>query len=262
VRVCSFAAAVVVIVVVAVVVECPVFHVPGTVRFCVCYPLLQRWVSCPPPLHNRRDDASGLHPSTRYVYQVKWADNTQVAVRTVNRAQNVSTLLLADVRPGGPQVVADVIHTETSNAWVEVVDSLTFFNHSGRLHFVDLSIANGYVAASITSAVRNRHCCESNGEGLDGCVCVLCLACRRRFRHVALYRVGQPATRVAWLTSGAWEVTSIVSVSTTERTMHYMSTQDGPTQRTLYRTTLLSAGARTRVSPLGWNAASFSPSGL
>ena len=93
-----------------------------------------------------RATTTGLSLASRYVMRVQWADTARLSVRTMNRLQNTSHLLVATLAsPPTTQVLAQEVLTLTDDAWIDAHNSLLFFVDSSSLSFVDLAIApNGY----------------------------------------------------------------------------------------------------------------------
>lgn len=77
--------------------------------------------------------------SNQYIPRINWTQNPDVlAIRRMNRLQNKQDLMLADVTTGETKV----IKTETSEAWIDVNDDLTFLENGNR--FVYTSQESGY----------------------------------------------------------------------------------------------------------------------
>ncbi|MGK7368728.1 MAG: S9 family peptidase [Candidatus Halalkalibacterium sp. M3_1C_030] len=77
--------------------------------------------------------------TNQYIPRINWTQSpATLAIRRMNRLQNKQDLMLADVNSGN----SEVIKTETSNAWVDINDDLTFLENGEQ--FIYLSEESGY----------------------------------------------------------------------------------------------------------------------
>lgn len=75
----------------------------------------------------------------QYIPRINWTrDSNILAIRRMNRLQNEQNLMLADVTTGKTRT----IKTETSNAWIDVNDNLTFLENGEQ--FIYTSEESGY----------------------------------------------------------------------------------------------------------------------
>lgn len=78
-------------------------------------------------------------PRNHYVARMDWADSSsELLIQHLNRAQNRNELVLADARTGSTRI----IHVESDDAWVDVVDDVVWLN--GGSSFTWLSEADGW----------------------------------------------------------------------------------------------------------------------
>ncbi|MGD8426190.1 MAG: S9 family peptidase [Balneolaceae bacterium] len=75
----------------------------------------------------------------QYIPRINWTkDSNTLAIRRMNRLQNKQDLMLANVNTGDTQI----IKTETSDAWIDVNDDLTFLKNGKQ--FIYTSEESGY----------------------------------------------------------------------------------------------------------------------
>ena len=75
----------------------------------------------------------------QYIPRINWTKSSDtLAIRRMNRLQNKQDLMLADVTTGD----TETIKTETSEAWVDVNDDLTFLDNGEQ--FIYVSEESGY----------------------------------------------------------------------------------------------------------------------
>jgi len=75
----------------------------------------------------------------QYIPRINWTTDSEVlSIRRMNRLQNRQDLMLADVNTGE----TEIIKTETSDAWVDINDDLTFLNNGEQ--FIYVSEESGY----------------------------------------------------------------------------------------------------------------------
>ncbi|XP_023392499.1 dipeptidyl aminopeptidase-like protein 6 [Pteropus vampyrus] len=135
-----------------------------------------------------------------YITMVKWATSTKVAVNWLSRAQNVSILTLCDATTG----VCTKKHEDESDAWLHRQNEEPAFSEDGRTFFFVRAIPQG-------------------GQG--------------KFYHVAMSS-SQPNSsndNIQSVTSGDWDVTRILSYDEKRNKIYFLSTEDLPRRRQLYR---------------------------
>jgi dipeptidyl-peptidase-4 len=75
----------------------------------------------------------------QYIPRINWTTDPNIlAIRRMNRLQNKQDLMLANVNTGD----TDVIKTETSDAWIDINDDLTFLDNGEQ--FIYVSEESGY----------------------------------------------------------------------------------------------------------------------
>ncbi|KAM7380904.1 hypothetical protein PAMP_004174 [Pampus punctatissimus] len=125
--------------------------------------------------------------SEYYITMVKWVTEEKLAVRWVNRAQNMSILSLCDVTAG-----------------VCTKNEEPVFSKDCTLFFITMPLKQGS---------------------------------RGTFNHITMISnqsKGQEVN-VRHLTSGSWEVSQILAYDESTNSVYFLSTEDGTTQRQLYR---------------------------
>ncbi|MXQ94183.1 hypothetical protein E5288_WYG010394 [Bos mutus] len=135
-----------------------------------------------------------------YITMVKWATSTKVAVNWLSRAQNVSILTLCDATTG----VCTKKHEDESEAWLHRQNEEPVFSKDGRKFFFVRAIPQG-------------------GQG--------------KFYHITVSS-SQPNSsndNIQSITSGDWDVTKILSYDEKRSQIYFLSTEDLPRRRQLYR---------------------------
>ncbi|KAG7331024.1 hypothetical protein KOW79_004993 [Hemibagrus wyckioides] len=143
---------------------------------------------------------SSLEKSEYYISMVRWVNEERVTVRWLNRAQNTSILTLCYTHTGK----CERKHVMTSDKWIDCQNEEPVFSKDGATFFITLPIKHG-------SQGSFRHLTMMSEQQSDGEVSV---------RH---------------LTSGNWEVTEILAYDESLNAVYYISTEDGVSQRHLYR---------------------------
>ncbi|XP_026768469.3 inactive dipeptidyl peptidase 10 [Pangasianodon hypophthalmus] len=143
---------------------------------------------------------SSLEKSEYYISMVRWVTEERVAVRWLNRAQNTSILTLCYTHTGE----CERKHVMTSDKWIDCQNEEPVFSKDGAKFFITLPIKHG-------SQGSFRHLTMMSEQSTDGEVNV---------RH---------------LTSGNWEVTKMLAYDESLNAVYYISTEDGVSQRHLYR---------------------------
>ncbi|XP_062861669.1 inactive dipeptidyl peptidase 10-like [Trichomycterus rosablanca] len=143
---------------------------------------------------------NSLEKSEYYITMVRWVTEELVAVRWLNRAQNTSILTLCNTHTRE----CSRKHVMTSDKWIDHQNEEPVFSKDGETFFMTLPIKHG-----------------SSGS----------------FRHLAM--MTEPGSgeelNIRHLTSGSWEVTKILAYNENLNTVYYISTEEGASQRHLYR---------------------------
>ncbi|XP_077427277.1 inactive dipeptidyl peptidase 10-like isoform X2 [Vanacampus margaritifer] len=145
-----------------------------------------------------------------YITMVKWIRNTHLAVRWLARAQNASVLTVCDAAVG----VCLARHEDTSDTWIPRQNQEPLFSKDMSKFFL---------------AVPER---QSGGQG--------------EFHHIAMFtkKLQGNKNEIERITSGAWEVTQIVSYDENKQLIYFLSTEDSAQQRHLYSVSTLGAFPR------------------
>eukprot|EP00064_Thunnus_orientalis_P001733 superscaffoldBa00000120_g1736 len=134
-----------------------------------------------------------------YITMVKWATSTKLAVNWLNRAQNNSILTLCEATTG----VCIKKHEDESESWLHRQNEAPLFSHDGNKFFFTRAIPQG-------------------GRG--------------KFFHISM-STSMPNTStdiLQSLTSGDWDVTSILAYNHERNLIYFLSTEDDPKRRHLY----------------------------
>ncbi|AWO95965.1 putative inactive dipeptidyl peptidase 10-like [Scophthalmus maximus] len=139
-----------------------------------------------------------------YVTMVKWISNTHLAVRWVNRPQNVSLLTVCDATLG----VCLQRHKDSSETWLSRQRQEPLFSKDRSRFLLALPVKQG-------------------GQG--------------DFHHITIFtkKVRSDQDEVRHLTSGDWEVTRIVAYDENDQIVYFLSTEDSAQQRHLYSVSTL-----------------------
>ncbi|KAJ3591894.1 hypothetical protein NHX12_007024 [Muraenolepis orangiensis] len=154
-----------------------------------------------------------LEGREHYITMVTWTTPQQVAVRWVNRAQNMSILTLCDV------ITAQCVkkHVMTSEKWLDLQNKEPIFSKDGTFFFITLPLENGRGGS---------------------------------FNHIAMItcQFEDQEVRIRHLTSGGWEVSHILAFDESTDSVYFLSTEDGSAQRQLYRVSTVSPFERSCLS--------------
>ncbi|XP_041663100.1 inactive dipeptidyl peptidase 10-like [Cheilinus undulatus] len=138
--------------------------------------------------------------SEYYITMVKWVTTERLCVRWVNRAQNMSILSLCDVR------TSECIkkHVMTSEKWLDRQNEVPAFSRDCSTFFVTMPLKQG-------------------GRGT--------------FNHITMIsnQSDSQEFNLRHLTSGSWEVSQILAYDENTNSVYFLSTEEGSTQRHLYR---------------------------
>ncbi|XP_076000936.1 A-type potassium channel modulatory protein DPP6-like [Genypterus blacodes] len=134
-----------------------------------------------------------------YITMVKWATSTKLAVNWLNRAQNNSILTLCEATTG----VCIKKHEDESEGWLHRQNEPPLFSQDGNKFFFTRAIPQG-------------------GRG--------------KFFHISMSTtLPNTSTDILQsLTSGDWDVTSILAYSHDRNLIYFLSTEDDPKRRHLY----------------------------
>uniref|UniRef100_UPI00358FC179 A-type potassium channel modulatory protein DPP6-like isoform X2 n=1 Tax=Myxine glutinosa TaxID=7769 RepID=UPI00358FC179 len=144
-----------------------------------------------------------------YLLAITWLDNNSLAATWLNRPQNLSLLSVCDTASGN----CIERHRETSEAWLFQQHETPVVSTDGETLFLPLSTMQG-------------------GRGA--------------FRHLAAIPLQERAGQgVHFLTSGDWEVTSVLAMHPSSNAVYYLATETSPTHRHLYSVETRGAFERT-----------------
>lgn len=136
-------------------------------------------------------------PEGGYIPRIYWtANENQLAIVHLNRAQNHLKLLFSDVANGDSHLIME----ETSDAWIDIFDFFAGINHlfffpKDREEFLWISDRNGW-------------------------------------SHI--YRYDYDGNVINQVTDGQWEVTFVHTVDYDNNRIYYTSTEESPLERHLY----------------------------
>uniref|UniRef100_A0A8D0D5Z1 Dipeptidyl-peptidase 6b n=1 Tax=Sander lucioperca TaxID=283035 RepID=A0A8D0D5Z1_SANLU len=162
-----------------------------------------------------------------YITMVKWATSTKLAVNWLNRGQNNSILTLCEATTG----VCIKKHEDESESWLHRQNEAPLFSHDAHKFFFTRAIPQG-------------------GRG--------------KFFHISM-STSLPNTStdiLQSLTSGDWDVTSILAYNHKRNLIYFLSTEDDPKRRHLYSADTIPPFNRCCLScefKCGYVEVSFSP---
>ncbi|XP_034041971.1 inactive dipeptidyl peptidase 10-like [Thalassophryne amazonica] len=138
--------------------------------------------------------------SVYYITMVKWVTGEKLTVRWVNRAQNMSVLSLCDVTTNSCMQK----HVMTSEKWLDHQTEEPVFSKDCTVFFITMPLKHGG---------------------------------HRTFNHIAMIsnQFQEKEISVHHLTAGSWEVYQILAYDQRTNAVYFLSTEDGSTQRQLYR---------------------------
>ncbi|XP_029559388.1 inactive dipeptidyl peptidase 10-like [Salmo trutta] len=152
---------------------------------------------------------NSFEKSDYYITMVKWVTEEKIAVRWLNRAQNTSILSLCEVAMGA----CVKKHVMTSEKWLDCQNEEPVFSKDGHTFFLTMPIRHGEQGSFHHIAMISD---QFNGDEVN-------------MRH---------------LTSGNWEVSQILEYDERAVTVYFLSTEDGSTQRQLYRVSAMDPSQR------------------
>ncbi|KAK1786786.1 hypothetical protein P4O66_017181 [Electrophorus voltai] len=194
-----------------------------------------------------------------YVTMVKWATSTKLAVNWLNRAQNNSILTLCEATTG----ICTKKHEDESESWLHRQVSQTHrLSHTSRA-FISawrqmplgeprrVWVWSGGVFSD--SDIQNVMDLPQGGLG--------------KFFHISM-STSQPnssSDTLQSLTSGNWDVTEVLAYDEMSQLVYFLSTEDDPKRRHLYRYSASTTGSFNRRclscdSDCGYVSGAFSPS--
>nr|XP_057938819.1 inactive dipeptidyl peptidase 10-like isoform X3 [Doryrhamphus excisus] len=138
-----------------------------------------------------------LEKSEYYITMVKWVTVEKLAVRWVNRAQNMSILSLCDVLNN----TCMKRHVMTSDKWLDRQNEEPFFSKDDTVFFMTLPL--------------NQGSCGT-------------------FHHVTMISIQGQDVKLLPLTSGCWDVTQILAYDENTTTVFFLSKEDSTTQQQMY----------------------------
>ncbi|XP_029385720.1 inactive dipeptidyl peptidase 10-like [Echeneis naucrates] len=136
--------------------------------------------------------------SEYYITMVKWVTEERLSVRWVNRAQNMSILSLCDLTTGDCTKKNVMI----SEKWLDRQNEEPVFSKDCKTLFITMPLKHG-------------------GRGT--------------FNHITMISNQGEEGNLRHLTSGSWEVSKILAYDETTNLLYFLSTEEGSTQRHLYR---------------------------
>uniref|UniRef100_A0A8C6KWL9 Inactive dipeptidyl peptidase 10-like n=1 Tax=Nothobranchius furzeri TaxID=105023 RepID=A0A8C6KWL9_NOTFU len=147
-----------------------------------------------------------------YITMVTWATHEKLSVRWVNRVQNTSILSLCDTTTG----VCIKKHVMTSEKWLDHQNEEPLFSDDCTTFFITMPLKDGNHGA---------------------------------FNHITMIsnQSSSQEVNVRHLTSGNWDVSQILSYDE-KRNWYFLSAEDGPTQRQLYRVSTVDPFRKTCLS--------------
>ncbi|XP_041438430.1 inactive dipeptidyl peptidase 10 [Xenopus laevis] len=145
-----------------------------------------------------------------YITMVIWVTNTRLAVKWLNRSQNLSVLTFCDATTGA----CIEKYRSSSDVWITMQGETLF---SSDAAFFPVPVKQG-----------------ASGE----------------FLHVAMLstQISSMETSLRILTSGNWDVTKVVAYNPENKTVYFLSTEDIPRRRHLYSVETSGTLNRTCVS--------------
>jgi len=159
-------------------------------------------------------------PRNNYIARMEWAASSdEVVMQYLNRHQNKNRIVLGNAMTGKVRT----IHTETDEAWLDVVDDMKWMN--GGNEFTWISERTGW-------------------------------------RHV--YIISRDGTMTTPVTSGPYDVISVVMIDDQNGDLYFMASPDNATQNYLYKTKLNGQEPAQRLTPAdmpGSHSYQVSPNG-
>nr|XP_034959647.1 inactive dipeptidyl peptidase 10-like isoform X4 [Zootoca vivipara] len=148
-----------------------------------------------------------------YITMVKWVGHSRLAVRWLNRPQNMSVLSLCEAATGA----CTERYKVTSDFWVDMKQGMPIFSEDAETLFLPVPVKQG-----------------PRGE----------------FHHVTMLST-QPSRKessVRLLTSGTWDVTRILAYDENSKRLYFLSSEDRLSSKHLYSVELDSSFNRTCVT--------------
>jgi dipeptidyl-peptidase-4 len=149
-----------------------------------------------------------------YVPRMEWAaNNTQLIIEHMNRAQNQSDVMLCDVATGESKTA----YTEKDAAWIDVISAWEPHYYYGGWDWFNKGTEFLWVS-------------EKDG-----------------WRH--LYRISRDGKKQKLITKGNFDVMSINAIDEQSGYVYFSASPDNATQKYLYRTKLDGSGKAERLTP-------------
>lgn len=158
-----------------------------------------------------------------YIPRIYWtANDGQLAVVHLNRAQNHLKLFFSDVKTGDSKMI---MQEQTDDGWIDVFDFFAGINH---LFFFPKD--------------RNEFFWISDRGG---------------WNHI--YRYNYDGKLVNKVTDGKWEVTNVYNVDSKKKTIYYSSTEVSPLERHLYSIRFDGSGKKRLTQEPGRHRVTMAP---
>jgi len=152
-------------------------------------------------------------PGNTYIPRMEWGNANELIMQQLNRKQNESKILSADIKTGR----TTEFYTDKDDAWVETKSSYSWSESPEGWDF--LSSGKEFLWMS-----------EKDG-----------------WRH--LYRVARDGKSEKCITSGDYDIISVVLVDEKNNQLYFMASPDNATQSYLYRAPLDGSSKAERLSP-------------
>ncbi|XP_061477723.1 inactive dipeptidyl peptidase 10-like [Rhineura floridana] len=134
-----------------------------------------------------------------YITVVKWVAHSRLAVRWLNRPQNMSVLSLCEAATGA----CTERYQMTSDSWVDMQQGMPIFSEDAEILFLPVPVKQG---------------------------------ARGAFHHITMLST-QPSRKessVRLLTSGNWDVTRILAYDENSKQLYFLSSEERPNSKHLY----------------------------
>ncbi|KAH0629178.1 hypothetical protein JD844_011048 [Phrynosoma platyrhinos] len=173
-----------------------------------------------------------------YITMVKWVAHSQLAVRWLNRAQNMSVLSLCDTATGA----CTEKYKLTSDTWVDMQHDVV----TRPLLICCYTVIIGqFRIDKCLSLMRNCVITMDQQWISNGGVTI---SLTFLFFTTTIHQTSRKESSVRLLTSGNWDVTRILAYDENNRHLYFLSSEDRPSARHLYRVDLDSSFNRTCVT--------------
>jgi len=147
----------------------------------------------------RRTVGTAMHPKTEYIPRVKWGiDSSQLLIFSMNRHQNILSILMGDCNRGVGQIMTKKVWTEQCMTYIDITDDITFL---------------------------------PDGQSF------LMTSKRDGFNHIYQFSLNRGVAPIQ-LTSGDWDVIEMQGFDTRKKQVYFSSSKEGATQTHLARVDL------------------------